>query len=112
MSNWASDLVTTILEKSQGTNNNDRILLGTITSTSPLSIKLFDKVVNRYVYADPTRLAFNNAQIDQAFVGADDIPYSVVSLLKRYMKENLYKAGDTVIVLQRDVSFYILAKVG
>lgn len=109
---WAGDIAEAIIKQTSSRSNTDQqLLIGKIVALNPLSIKMYDQVVNKYVYADPAFTAVTSSEIDAAFIGADDIPVSVISLLKKALKQPLLKIGDTVIVWQHGTSFYILAKV-
>lgn len=110
--NWAGDLAEAIMEKTRSKKDDQNLLIGHVASVHPLSIKMYDQVVNKYVYADPAFTAFSDSQINEAFADIGDMPIPLANLLKQALTKPLIKSGDTVVVWQSGISFYILAKVG
>lgn len=104
------ELVETIRGKGSGQN----LLVAKVASTSPFTLKMYDLTVSKHIYVNDSFLKTSSGEIDGNISWDDQqdyIPSHMLSFTKRMMKADLLSAGDTVIVLQDGISFYVLERV-
>ena len=100
---WALKLIETMREKSKQPSN---MMIANVVSTSPLRIEIAGQTISRYLYV-------NQALLLSAGNSFADKPIETrwFDFLKRWHNAYRLNTGDKVVVLQSDVSFYVLAKV-
>ncbi len=107
---WASNIIEAIRDSSGGSAAQDSgIMTATIQSINPLSIKTHDTVISKNLYVNPCYI-LESERIAQLFQSAP-APPELFDFLKQYHDMAVLHIGDTVVVKQSGVSFYILSKV-
>lgn len=107
---WASNIVEAIRGSSGGASTQDSgIMTATIQSINPLSIKTHDTVISKNLYINPCYV-LDADRILQLFQSAP-APPELFDFLRQYHDAAVLHIGDTVVVQQSGVSFYILSKV-
>lgn len=98
--------------RGQSNKSDTNIMIAQINSVSPLTLTLFGKTISKNIYIDPS-LSFEasggESSIDELFTNAP-LPSTLFDFLKEFHKRYIIKQGDTVIVIQSGVSFYIVEK--
>ncbi|MEY8355264.1 hypothetical protein AALB39_18170 [Lachnospiraceae bacterium 54-53] len=101
---WATALAAEILNRSG--NGNGAIMMATVVSPSPLTIKLYDQIAARNLYINPAYL------LTDAENRLADLPDgSAGEFLRAFHKAFTLSAGDQLVVLVEGNSFYVLEKV-
>lgn len=104
------ELVETIRGKSSGQS----LLVAKVASINPFTLKMYDLTVSKHIYVNESFLKTSSGEID-GNINWDDqqdyIPKHMLAFTRRMMKADLLAAGDTVIVLQDGISFYVLERV-
>ena len=92
-----------------GGNSDSSLMLAQVSSVSPLTIKTSNSVITKNIYINP---AYIIQTPDALFVSPPDPDLSYLfNFLRQYHKSYMLNTGDTVILVQFGVSFYIAEKV-
>lgn len=100
--------------KIRGKQSEDHILVGKIHNVSPLQLNMYDQIIAQHIYLNDAYTCTNDSEITSSITwGKDDdkANYAMFPYLQSVLKKQLLHKGDTVIVLQSGISFYILERV-
>jgi len=89
------------------------VMLAEIASVSPLVLKTSNSSISKNIYINPAytlEASGGEAKIESLFADAP-APKMLFDFLKVFHKNYLLKKGDTVIVMQAGISFYVAEKV-
>lgn len=103
-----------LVESIRGKSNGQNLLIAKVASTSPFTLKMYDLTVSKHIYVNDSFLKTSSGEIEGNISWDDQqdyIPSHMLAFTKRMMKADLLSAGDTVIVLQDGISFYVLERV-
>lgn len=103
---WATELAYEILNRSGGSGSQSAIMMATVASTAPFSIKLHDQTVTKNLFVNP---AYRIVESDNKLADAPAGNWS--KFLKEFHKALTISTGDQLVVLLDGTSFYILEKV-
>lgn len=103
-----------LVEEIRGKSSGQKLLVAKVASTSPFTLKMYDLTVSKHIYVNESFLKASSGEIDGNISWdeqQDYIPTHMLSFIRRMMKSDLLSVGDTVIVLQDGISFYVLERV-
>ena len=89
------------------------MMLAEIENISPLVLKTGNSMISKNIYVNPAYMLEADGgeeKIEILFADAP-LPKALFDFLKTFHKNYLLKKGDTVMVLQAGISFYIAEKV-
>lgn len=107
MSDWATALAVAI----KGIPSEFEIMIGSVVSPKPLSIRVSGVVISRQIYINPAYIIATDAEITDIF--RTEMPKSpkINEFLQAWHTTYTLKAGDTIIVLKNGTTLYVLEKV-
>ena len=103
-----------LVEALRGKNSSQTLLIGKVAGTNPFALKLYDLTVTKHIYVNQSFVKTSNAEIEGSIIwdsSQDYVPSSMLNFTKKMFRDDLLSVGDTVIVLQDGISFYILERV-
>ncbi|MBS9775027.1 MAG: DUF2577 family protein [Tenacibaculum sp.] len=108
-SNWATD----ILESTASNKTVDNeIIFAKVKSVSPISVEINGEIIKKFIY-ETTGFSFNydESVFDDDILHGKKLLKRWFDFLKKWHKKQKLSVGDVVIVIKREHTFYILAKV-
>lgn len=106
LDHWATELAHEILNRSGGGGSQNAVMLATVASTTPFTIKLHDQTVTKNLYVNPSyRIGESDTRLADAPAG------NWSKFLKEFHKAFTISTGDQLVVLLDGTSFYVLEKV-
>lgn len=103
-----------LVEALKSNKNSQNILVGKVNSVNPFTLKMYDLIITQHIYLNSSFIKSSASAIDGGISwdrNQDYIPSTMLSTTRSLFKSDLINAGDTVIVLQDGVSFYVLERV-
>lgn len=104
-----------MIEKLRGNNENrQNLLVAKVARLNPFALKLYDLTVTKHIYVNDSFLKTSSSEIEENIswnYEHDYVPSTMLNFTKRMLREDLLVVGDTVIVLQDGISFYVLERV-
>lgn len=103
-----------LVEAIRGKSSGQNLLVAKVASTSPFTLRMYDLTVSKHIYVNESFLKASSGEIDENINWdnqQDYVPTQMLAFTRRMMKADLLSAGDTVIVLQDGISFYVLERV-
>lgn len=101
-----------IMRSGKDGQNEAGVMLAEITSVSPVAIRVSDVTVSSHIYVNAAYTFGESLNaIETAFKDPPE-PAALFLFLKEFHKKYILKPGDTVIVFQSGICFYIAEKVG
>lgn len=103
-----------LVEALKSNKNNQNILIGKVNSINPFTLKMYDLIITQHIYLNNSFVKSSASAIDAEISwdrNQDYIPSNMLGTTRSLFKSDLINAGDTVIVLQDGISFYVLERV-
>lgn len=112
MSSWAVDFASALKNLGRSGGPETRVILATVSSIDPVSIRAFDQTIKQRVFVNPAyTLKASDPTGDLFQYDGIGTPPGWFLYLKQYHQQAMLRPGDEVVVLQVDADFYVLEKV-
>ncbi len=108
-SNWATDIVSALPKQEKADN---QIYFAKVLSVNPINLAINDEKISKFIY-ETTGFSYDydESVFDDDVLHGKKLTKKWFKFLKKWHKKQKLKVGDVVIVIKREHSFYILAKV-
>lgn len=108
-SNWATDILESTASEKKVDNE---IVFAKVKSVNPISIEINGEVIKKIIYETTGfSYSYDESVFDDDILHGKKLLKKWFDFLKKWHKKQKLSVGDVVIVIKREHSFYILAKV-